>query len=77
MKLTVEQFEAVAKLGRMLPSSARYRCARLQLVDGMRGADAAREVGTTPQVASNALTACRATLQLARMALGDNSGTDA
>ena len=43
---------------------------RLVLVDGLTQADAARQFGATEQAASNPLRAARATLELARVAVG-------
>ena len=73
--MTAEQFEALARLTRM-SKGARYQCARLVLVEGLTGAEAARQVGTTPSTASDAVTACRANLALARIAAGLKSGSD-
>ena len=64
-----DQFQAIAQLLRLRQGPQR-EAARLVLVDGLTQADAARQLGATEQAASNALRAARATLELARVAVG-------
>lgn len=65
--MTGTQFDALATLLR-LKDGGQKEAARLVLVEGMRQADAARQVGVTPPAVSNTLRACRLGLQLAKIA---------
>lgn len=67
--LTGEQFDALAELLR-LQNGVRREAARLVLVEGMRPADAARQVGTTPQTVNSALVSCRRGIALAQIVAG-------
>lgn len=65
--MTLESFAALAKLLRLRTGPQR-EAARLVLVDGMRPVDAARQVGVTAKALGNTLAACRAGLDLTRVA---------
>lgn len=65
--MTPDAFAALAKLLR-LRTGPQQDGARLVLVGGMRPADAARAVGVSPKALDNTLAACRAGLELARVA---------
>lgn len=67
--MTPDAFAALAKLLR-LRTGQQQDGARLVLVDGLRPADAAREVGVTAKALGNTLAACRKGLDLARAACG-------
>ena len=69
-EITQAQFEALARLLRASESSARYRIARLVLVDGMDVGDAARAVGSTYNAAHQAVAGYRDGLALAKAAAG-------
>lgn len=71
--MTPESFAALAKLLR-LRVGPQQEGARLVLVGGMRPADAAREVGVSAKALGNTLAACRAGLELARVAAGVDLG---
>ena len=68
--MTPASFDALSRLLRHRHDSQARELVRLVLVDGLTQADAARQVGATEQAASNALRAARATLELARVAVG-------
>ena len=68
--MTPASFDALSRLLRHRPDSQARELVRLVLVDGLTQADAARQLGATEQAASNALRAARATLELARVAVG-------
>lgn len=68
--MTPTQFNALAQLLRMQPASATREAARLVLVEGVTGAEAARRLGITPGAVSQALAGCRKGLELARVAVG-------
>ena len=67
--MTGEQFEALARLLRLRQGPQR-EAARLVLVDGLRQTDAARMAGCSASALGNTLRACRAGLELARLATG-------
>ena len=67
--MTPDAFAALAKLLR-LRTGQQQDGARLVLVDGLRPADAAREVGVTAKALGNTLAACRNGIALARTACG-------
>lgn len=67
--MTPEQFAALTKLTRS-PAGPAQDAARLVLCDQMRPADAARATGAAPASVSNAVTRLRASLELARVAVG-------
>lgn len=67
--MTPESFVALAKLLR-LRTGSQQDGARLVFVNGMRPADAAREVGVSAKALGNTLAACRNGLELARVATG-------
>lgn len=64
-----DQFQALAQLLRLRQGPQR-EAARLVLVDGVRQADAARMAGCSASALGNTLRACRAGLELARLAAG-------
>ena len=68
--MTPASFDALSRLLRHRPDSQAREMVRLVLVEGMTQADSARKLGATEQAASNALRAARATLELARVAVG-------
>ena len=68
--MTPASFDALSRLLRHRPGSQARELVRLVLVDGLTQADAAQRLGTSQQAASNALRAARATLELARVAVG-------
>ena len=67
--MTDQQFSALAELLRMRDGASRS-AARLVLVDGIAPAEAARQVGTTPQAVNSALRSCERGMALARIAAG-------
>ena len=67
--MNAAQFEALAELLRMREGASRS-AARLVLVDGIAPAEAARQVGTTPQAVNSALRSCERGIALARIAAG-------
>lgn len=67
--MTDAQFSALAELLRLRGGDAQ-EAARLVLVEGLAPSDAARRTGASPQAVSNAVTRCRAGLELARRAAG-------
>ena len=68
--MTPASFDALSRLLRHRPDSQARELVRLVLVGGLTQADAAQRLGTSQQAASNALRAARATLELARVAVG-------
>ena len=74
--MTPASFDALSRLLRHRPDSQARELVRLVLVDGLTQADAARQLGATEQAASNALRAARATLELARVAVGSRPGEE-
>lgn len=70
--MTSKQFSALAELLR-LRGGAAQEAARLVLVESLAPSDAARRTGASPQAVSNAVTRCRAGLELARRAAGVDS----
>lgn len=71
--MTHESFAALAKLLR-LRTGPQQDGARLVLVQGLRPADAAREVGVSAKALGNTLAACRNGLELAKLAGGGRHG---
>lgn len=67
--MTGDQFAALATLLRSRASPVE-QAARRVLVDGIRQADAARELAVRPDSLNNALRRYRRTLDLARVASG-------
>lgn len=67
--MTSGQFTALAKLAR-LRAGKQQEAARLVLVQGMRQADAARQLGISPPALSATLRACRRVLALATAVTG-------
>lgn len=67
MKLTEEQFEAVATLTRMLDRPSKH-AARLVLVEGMRNADASRAAECSPQQTYRAVLRVRSAMSLVEIA---------
>lgn len=67
--MNAAQFEALAELLRMREGASKS-AARLVLVEGLAPADAARQVGTTPQAVNSALRSCERGMSLARTAAG-------
>lgn len=65
--MTDAAFQALSQLLRLRQGPQR-EAARLVLVDGVRQADAARMAGCSASALSNTLRACRAGLELARIA---------
>lgn len=68
--LTDQQFDALARLIRMQRDQPSAQAARLVLVEGMTGAEAARRLGVTPQTVSGAVVRVQRALALARVAAG-------
>ena len=68
--MTPASFDALSRLLRHRPDSQAREMVRLVLVEGMTQADSAQRLGTSQQAASNAMRAARATLELARVAVG-------
>lgn len=66
--MTPEAFAALAKLLR-LRDGPQQDGARLVLVDGLRPAGAARQVGVTAKALGNTLAACRNGLHHAKLAV--------
>jgi uncharacterized lipoprotein YmbA len=69
MKLTIEQFDALAKLARLRAGPAREAC-RLVMVDGASVPDAARATGMVYRVAHQAVTRAKAAHALVMLAAG-------
>ncbi len=67
--MDLEQFNALAKLLRLRQGRAET-AAKLVFVDGMRQADAAREVGLTTQSVGNVCARVRKGAELAKEAAG-------
>lgn len=67
--MTSDQFAALAQLLRLRPGPAQDG-ARLVLVDGLRGTEAAQRTGASPSSISNTVQACRRGLELAQRAAG-------
>lgn len=70
--MTPTQFVALARLMRMQPDGDAYRSAELVLCAGMRTSEAARIVGCSSQVVTNAVRRCRAALKLVEEATGNS-----
>jgi hypothetical protein len=70
MKLTIEQFDALAKLARMRAGPAREAC-RMVMVDGASVPDAARATGMEYRVAHQAVTRAKAAHALAVVVAGE------
>lgn len=68
--ITDEQFDAIAQLIRMQRDQPSAQAARLVLVEGMTGAEAARRLGVTPQTVSGAVVRVQRAMALARIAAG-------
>jgi DNA-directed RNA polymerase specialized sigma24 family protein len=68
MKLTIEQFDALASL-MSLRNSPSAKAAKLHMVDDMRIVDAARNAGCTTRAVSNSVARVKAALQLAERAV--------
>lgn len=69
-KLTLTQFEAVAELLRLRPTSTAYQVARSVYVDGLSIGDAARHNETTYNAAHQAAKRVERGLELAQKAAG-------
>lgn len=68
MTMTTEQFDALATLLRLQPTSPSREAARLVLVEGVTGVEAARRLGLTQPAVSRAVSSCRRGMELARVA---------
>lgn len=68
--MTPEQFDALAQLLRLQPTSPSREAARLVLVEGVTGVEAARRLGLTQPAVSRAVSSCRRGMELARVAAG-------
>lgn len=73
-RLTGQQLDALAKLIRMQPDGASARAARLVLVDGRSGNEAAAETGLAASSVSGAVGRIERALALARVAAGVTRG---
>lgn len=68
-QITIEQLDAAAKLIRMADGKSRA-AARLVLVEGMSGNDAAAHLGVTASTVSGAVQRVLRAIELARVAAG-------
>lgn len=67
--ITEKQFDAIATLLRLVPTSTAYSIARAVHVDGLSIGDAARALGTTYNAAHQAVNRVNAGMELAKVAV--------
>lgn len=71
--MTPAQFDALATLLRLQPASPSREAARLVLVEGLTGVEAARRLGLTQPAVSKAVSSCRRGMGLARVAVNQSA----